>query len=99
MDVMGYCDKLRSELTGWKANLDKITGKLDKASPEDRQRYASSMEDLQSVINDLESGITSLEKECPVDWGPQKKKLDQKAEEFNLKYRQMAAELSPDDFD
>ena len=99
MDVIGYCDKLRSELTGCKADLDRITVKLDKASIEDSKRYASSMEDLKSVINDLENGITSLEKECLADWGPQKKSLDQKAEEFIQKYGRMAAELSPDDFE
>ena len=57
------------------------------------------MEGLNSIINDLESGIVNLENECPVEWGPQRESLDRKAADLKFKYNEMAAEFSPDDFE
>lgn len=99
MDVKDYCSNMRSDLAGWKTKLDKISQGLGKASPEDRKRYAASLEELNALTSDLEGGIAELEKECPLDWEPQKEILDRKAEDLSMKYRQMAAELSPDDFE
>lgn len=99
MDVKEYCSTKRTELNHWKAKMDNITGKLENASPEDKERYASSLEELRSVADDLENRILNLENECPAEWGPQKDSLDRKIEELSLGYREMAAELSPDDFE
>jgi predicted nuclease with TOPRIM domain len=98
MDVKTFCDSLRVELTGWKAKTYDLVRKLEKMSGEERERADQELKNLHGLIDQISEQIETLEKECPVDWSPEKKELEKGISELEKKWETLA-EMSPDDFE
>jgi predicted nuclease with TOPRIM domain len=99
MDVTSYCNALRQDLTVWKAKIYDIIRALDKMSQGEKQKVASSVNRLHNVVDNIESEIIKLEKECPTDWSPEKVELQKRFKELENKCEMMWSDVSPDDLE
>ena len=99
MDVGNYCERLREDMTVWKAKIYDIIRRVEKASAEDRQKFASTLDELNNIMDNIEGGVRKLENQCPLDWEPERAALEEKSRELSTKSDQVMRELSPDDFE
>ena len=76
MDVKTYCDNIGAELNSWKARLYDVIRKTESLSPGERDRVAPLVRDLNSMMDDLNSRLKSLEKECPSEWSLDEAAID-----------------------
>jgi hypothetical protein len=93
MDVLDYCKGMEMELTAWKAKLYDLTRKVDKLSSGDKQRMLGSVEDLHIIVTEFEDRIETLRNECPTEWSPQKKDMDESHVNMRSKYEETMAEI------
>jgi hypothetical protein len=99
MDVNSYCDSLWQDLTVWKAKIYDIVRALDKMPSGKKEKVASSVNVLHTVVDNIDSRIRKLERECPMDWGPEKVDLEKRFEELQAKCEIAWADVSPDDLE
>lgn len=78
MDVTSYCDNVAQELVGWKAKVYDIVRRLDKVSSGDKEKVLPQVNDLHTLIEELDDRIARLKRECPAEWSPDKIELDSK---------------------
>lgn len=86
MDVMDYCNNVGIELTAWKAKLYDMIRKIDSLPSGDKEKMLGSVGDLHNVVTELEDRINSLKNECPTEWSPQKKEIDDAHIDMRSKY-------------
>jgi hypothetical protein len=99
MDVKGYCESLRLDLIGWKAKIDNLVRALDKMPSEKKTKALQSVNEVHGVVEDIEERIDKLEKECPVEWGPEKVELEKKFAQLRTSCELMWPDVSPDDLE
>ena len=93
MDVLDYCKGMEMELTAWKAKLYDLTRKMDRLSSGDKQRMLGSVEDLHIFVTEFEDRIEKLRNECPTEWSPQKKDMDDAHVNMRSRYEDTMAEI------
>ena len=94
MEVKDYCRSIEVELYGWKAKMYDMVRKVDKLRGSEKQKITSQVDELHQHISDMERIIEQLQTECPVEFGPQKKQLEESSEGMKKKYEDaMAAVL------
>jgi hypothetical protein len=76
MDVKDYCGAMSAELTAWKAKMYDVTRKLDKLGTAEREKILANVEDMHMLIVDMATRIDQLNRECPAEWSPDKKAID-----------------------
>ncbi len=86
MDVKDYCSGLESELIAWKAKLFDVVAKTDAMGTEEKEKVWANFNDMKIIIQDLEGKIQELKTECPSDWSPQKKQIDDAHVNVRSKY-------------
>ena len=86
MKVKDYCRSVEVELYGWKAKMYDMVRKVDKLRGSEKERIASQVEELHKHIEDMERIIDQLQTECPVEFGPQKKQIEDSSEGMKKKY-------------
>ena len=91
MEVKDYCKAIDVELYGWKAKMYDMVRKVDKLRSSEKEQVASKVEDLHNHIAEMERIIEQLQTECPVEFGPQKKQIDESAEGMKKKYEDAMA--------
>ena len=89
MDVKDYCNGVEIELTVWKARLYDLLRRLRQVPEAEREKLAGSMEDMHKIISDLNARIEQLRTECPAEWSPQKKEIDDKYINIWSKYEKV----------
>jgi hypothetical protein len=89
MDVKDYCSGMEIELTAWKARLYDLLRKLSKQKKDDQAKVQSSIEDLHGIIAKLTERIEQLKTECPVDWSPEKKEIEDSYVDMWTKYENL----------
>ena len=99
MDVKSYCDTLFQDLTVWKAKIYDIVRALDKMPSGKREKVTASVNDLHNVVDNIDTRIRKLEKECPIDWGPEKMELEKRFKDLKTKCEMAWADVSPDDLE
>jgi len=72
-DVENYCENVYKRLVGLKAGLYDVMLKADSVADSVHSEAAKS---LQSLITSIEAGLEELSNQCPSDWSPNKKSLD-----------------------
>lgn len=88
MDAKDYCNSMAAELTAWKAKLfDVITG-TDKMGTADKDKVWTYFNEMKIIIQDLEDKIGQLRTECPSDWSPQKKEIEDAHVDVRSKYEE-----------
>jgi hypothetical protein len=78
MDAKSYCDSMEIELTGWKAKIYDAIRKADQMSAEDKNKVDPMIQNLHTIIDDLDSRLELLDKECPADWTSNRKEIEAK---------------------
>ena len=86
MDTKDYCHSLETELNAWKAKMYNMVRKVNKLQSTEQDKITSSVKALHSQIEDMERIIDQLRTECPIDFSPQKKEVDETSEEMRTRY-------------
>ncbi len=86
MDVKDYCHSIEIELNAWKAKMYNMVRKVDKLRGADKDKLAAQVEGLHKQIEDIERIVNTLQTECPADFSPQKKEVEQTQSEMKKKY-------------
>jgi hypothetical protein len=88
MDAKDYCRTVEIELYGWKAKMYDMVRKVDNLRGSDKGKVASQVEVLHKHISDMERIIDQLQTECPVEFGPQKKQIEETNQGLKTKYEE-----------
>lgn len=88
MDVKDYCNSMEMELTAWKAKLYDLTRKVDKLGTAEREKILPNVEDLHIFVTEMTDRIEQLKNECPTEWSPQKKEIDDAHVDMRGKYEE-----------
>lgn len=88
MDVMDYCNNVGIELTAWKAKLYDMMRKIDKLSSGEKEKMLGNVGDIHNIVTELEDRINALKNECPTEWSPQKKEIDDAHVDMRSKYEE-----------
>jgi hypothetical protein len=91
MEAKDYCRSIEVELHGWKAKMYDMVRKVDKLRSSEKDKVASQIEELHQHISDMEHIIEQLQTECPVEFGPQKKQVEDSSESMKKKYEDAMA--------
>ena len=91
MEVKDYCRSIEVELHGWKAKMYDMVRKVDKLRGSEKDQVAAKIEDLHKHISEMERIIGQLQTECPVEFGPQKKQIEESTDSMKKKYEDAMA--------
>jgi len=98
MDLENYCDRLKGDLTIWKANTYDLIREADHMPPESRDRIATSIKDLHNIVGTIDKEIKRLERECPAEWEAEQEAMKVKFKELEEKTAGIWKDLSSDDY-
>jgi len=98
MHVKDYCEGSKSELMEWKAKVKDIFSKLNGIPIGDKEALSPVVNELQTIINEINDQIEFLNKECPADWDLQKKEIYGKFSSLNKKIREVLEKLPSEAF-
>ena len=88
MDVVDYCKGLETEMTAWKAKLYDVMRKVDKLGSADKEKVLPNIEDLHMLLEEMSDRVQNLKTECPSDWSPLKKEIDDGSTDMRGKYEE-----------
>ena len=88
MDVVDYCKGIETEMTAWKAKLYDVMRKVDKLGSAGKEKVLPNIEDLHMLLEEMSDRVQSLKTECPSDWSPIKKEIDNGSTDMRGKYEE-----------
>ena len=88
MDVVDYCKGIETEMTAWKAKLYDVMRKVDNLGSADKEKVLPNIEDLHMLLEEMSDRVQSLKTECPSDWSPIKKEIDNGSTDMRGKYEE-----------
>jgi hypothetical protein len=88
MELKDYCQGVQMELTTWKAKLYDINRKFEKLPGSAKDKVLGNIGDLNNLLTDMEDRIEKLEAECPTEWSPVKKEIDDAHFDMRSKYEE-----------
>jgi predicted nuclease with TOPRIM domain len=86
MDVLDYCKGLENEMTAWKAKLYDVMRKVDKLGSAEKEKVLPNIEDLHMFLEEMTDRVETLKTECPSDWSPMKKEIEDSSINMRGKY-------------
>ena len=86
MDALDFCKGIEMELTAWKAKVYDMIRKVDRLSSGDKEKMLPNIQDINMIVAELEDKIDSLKTECPAEWSPQKKAIEDAHVDMRAKY-------------
>lgn len=98
MDVKDFCKGIESEMTAWKAKLYDTMRKVDHLGSAEKQKMLANIEDLHILLQEMSDRVDQLRTECPSDWSPVKKEIEQGTIDMRGKYEEtmkLIGEASP----
>ncbi|MBS3757993.1 MAG: hypothetical protein KGY61_04970 [Desulfobacterales bacterium] len=93
MDAKSYCDTINHQLTGWKAAIYDSLLATRKLEGEDKKKVQPVIESLNKIVAELNQSLEQLRSECPADWSPQKKTIENKFEELKTTFEQLSDKM------
>ncbi len=88
MDVKDFCSAMESEMTSWKAKLYDAMRKIEKLGSAEKEKVLMNIQDLNILMDDMSNRVEQLRTECPSDWSPIKKELEQGSTDMRGKYEE-----------
>lgn len=88
MDVLDYCKGLENEMTAWKAKLYDVMRKVDSLGTKEREKVLPNIEDLHMLLEEMNDRVTTLKTECPSEWSPVKKDIEDGSVDMRGKYEE-----------
>jgi len=89
-DVNSFCDITYKQLVALKAGLYDV---LTKAETVSDSIHTDTSDQLKGLIAGIEAGIEELKHQCPSDWTPNKKEIEDKMAELSEILSEMAEKL------
>lgn len=89
-DVKDYCDNAHKRLVALKAGLYDVIVEAEKTSA---STHADQAKQLRSIVDSVEKGLEELQNQCPSDWSPNKKRMDESMERLSKTLHEMASHL------
>ena len=86
MDAKNYCRSIEVELYGWKAKMYDMIRKVDQLRSSDKEKVLAQVEELHKNIADMERLIEQLQTKCPIEFGSEKKQIDETTDGMKKKY-------------
>ena len=88
MDVQDYCKGMETEMTAWKAKLYDVMRKVDSLGSAEKEKILPNVEDLHMFLGEMTDRIEKLKTECPSDWSPDKKEIEEGSIDMRGKYEE-----------
>lgn len=88
MDVKDFCSAMEAEMTSWKAKLYDVMRRIDRLGTAEREKMLLNIQDLNIFLDDMSSRVEQLRTECPSDWSPIKKDLEQGHIDMRSRYEE-----------
>lgn len=89
-DATVYCDKMYKQLIGLKAGLYDVISAAENVGD---ATHADQAKQLRSLVDGIEKGLDELKNQCPADWSPNKKSLDESMDRLSKALNEMAGHL------
>ena len=93
MHVRDYCDNVSAELTGWKVKMYDVMRKLENVPSGDKDKVQPYLNDIHMILESLNDRIAQLRTECPTDWDPQKKEVDEVLGKIQTRWDDVSANI------
>lgn len=93
MDVKDFCSAMESEMTSWKAKMYDVMRKIDSLGTAEKEKMLMNIQDLNIYLDDMSRRVEQLRTECPSDWSPIKKKMEQGTIDMRGKYEETMEEI------
>ena len=93
MHVRDYCDNVSAELMGWKVKMYDVMRKLEKVPSGDKDKVQPYLNDIHMILESLDDRIAQLRTECPTEWDPQKKEVDEVLGKIQIRWDEAAGNL------
>ena len=88
MDVQDFCKGMEVEMTDWKAKLYDVLRKVDKLGSAEKEKVLPNIEDLHMFLEEMSDRVETLKTECPSDWSPVKKDIEEGTTDMRGKYEE-----------
>ena len=88
MDVQDFCKGMEVEMTAWKAKLYDVMRKVDKLGSAEKEKVLANIEDLHMFLEEMSDRVETLKTECPSDWSPVKKDIEEGTTDMRGKYEE-----------
>lgn len=87
-DTKDYCEKTYKRLIVLKAGLFDV---ITKAESVYDSVHSNAVKNLKSLVEEIEAGLDELTNQCPSDWSPNKKELDNSMDQLAKTLGDLAA--------
>ena len=98
MEIKDYCTNVGMELTLWKAKLYDVIRKMDQLPTGDKEEMFEHINGLHIIMTELDDRLNALQKECPLEWSPERKKINTTLKDLASRYNDTAGKLFDYDF-
>ena len=88
MEVKDFCSAMESEMASWKAKMYDAMRKIDQLGTAEKEKMLMNIQDLNMLMDEMASRVEQLRTECPSDWSPIKKELEQGSVDMRGKYEE-----------
>ena len=88
MDVQDFCKSMETEMTAWKAKLYDVMRKVDNLGSAEKENVLPNIEDLHMLLEEMSDRVENLKTECPSDWSPMKKEIEDGSIDMRGKYEE-----------
>lgn len=88
MDVKDFCQDMENEMTAWKAKFYDVMRKVDRLGSAEKERVLTNIEDLHILLQEMTDRVDQLRSECPSNWSPIKKDIEQGTVDMRGKYEE-----------
>jgi predicted nuclease with TOPRIM domain len=79
---------METEMTAWKAKLYDVMRNFDKLGTAEREKILPNIEDLHIFLEEMTDRVNTLRNECPTDWSPMKKDIEDGSTDMRGKYEE-----------
>jgi predicted nuclease with TOPRIM domain len=88
MEVKDFCKGMETEMMAWKAKLYDVMRKVDKLGSAEKEKVLPNIEDLHMFLEEMSDRVETLKTECPSDWSPVKKDIEEGTTDMRGKYEE-----------
>jgi len=86
MNTIDYHKNFETKLSAWKAKMYELTRKVTIRGFKEREKSLRNNPDLNMPITEMSPRIEQLKNECPTEWTPQMKNIDNALVDMRGKY-------------
>jgi hypothetical protein len=79
---------METEMTAWKAKLYDVMRKVDRLGTAEKEKVLPNIEDLHMFLEEMSDRVEKLKTECPSDWSPVKKEIEDGSVNMRGKYEE-----------